>query len=66
MRHLIEENPKITDLNNNLLEYTITHCDAYCIEMALEDSGLEMLVSRISETHRTPPRYEKDIKCKFN
>ena len=47
------------ELVNVLLEYTATHCDSYGIKSALEDYGLEILVSRVSMEHVTPARNEK-------
>ena len=43
-------------MENDLLEYTVIHCDQYNVMMALQDYGLELLVSRISGEHRTPTR----------
>ena len=66
MKHIIENNPEINQLNDNLLIYTAEHCDSYGIQSALQDIGLEILVPRVSAEHPTPLRNEKSFKCAFN
>ena len=43
------------------MEYTAIHCEQYNVMLALEDYGLELLISRISADHKTPTRSDKQM-----
>ena len=53
--------PEINKMEYELLEYTAVHCDSYNVMMSLEDYGLEILVARISDEHKTPIRSEHKL-----